>query len=160
MPSHLTGPVIRCLQELRVDQQHQFQIRLALGHRPVVDARSVELQQHALPHDRKPEPFQVDHLPPLITPSRTEALRKKSRLTSNWSIFACSFSTPAGLTVASGTDSPENVAAMPSIAWRLPLGNHALRHTMLRRQLCQRLLAPDRLQRNTRLELTRIPFSA
>ena len=118
MPGHLTDPVIRCLQELRVDQQHQFQIRLALGHRPVVDARSVELQQRALPHDRKPGPFQVDHLPLLITPNRTEASRKKARSTSNWPIFACRFSTPAGLAVASGADLPENVAVMPSIAWR------------------------------------------
>lgn len=44
MPGHLMGPIIWCLQELSVDQPHQFQFRLALWHRLVVDARSVELQ--------------------------------------------------------------------------------------------------------------------
>jgi len=52
---------------------------------------------------------------------------------------------------------PENTITQPS-SLALPIANQRLTHAVLGGQLRDRQLAAQRLQRNTRLELSRIPL--
>mgnify|MGYP003365481785 CR=1 FL=1 len=88
VPPHLPGAIIRRFHELFVDQPHQHQVERVFGRRLIIYPRSVEPQQGALPDNRQAGTLRVDHFPPLVTPKRTEASRKKSRSTKSWPIFA------------------------------------------------------------------------
>src|SRR3954454_6389014 len=92
MPCHLARAIPRRLQELPVNQPHQFQVQRRLPSRLIVEPGPADRDQLALPHDRELGVVRVNHLPPPLDAHRPEALAKKSRSTTNWPILACSFS--------------------------------------------------------------------
>src|SRR5689334_16401147 len=92
MPSHLPCAVMGRVHVLLVDEPHQRQIEFGLTRRLVVEPRPADPNQLALASNRQRRMAAVDHLPPSIDAQRPKAFAKKSRSTTNWPIFACSFS--------------------------------------------------------------------
>lgn len=114
--------------------------------------RPADRQQCASPNDRKPGVLRLDHLPPPTGAHRPEALRKKSRSTTNSPIFACSFSISAVSTDAGASVLAENTPANPSSACFFQ-PDQCLVHPVLRHQLRNRQFAADRLKRNPGLKI-------
>jgi len=79
MPGHLARAIPRRLQDLPVDQPHQRKVQRRLSGWLVIEPRSADRDQFALPHDREFGVLRLNHPPPPLNAHRPEALAKKSR---------------------------------------------------------------------------------
>ena len=88
MPLHLACALVRARHVSLIHQPHQRQAFRVFAQWLIVAERPADRQKLALPDNRQPRLFRLDHLPPPPDTHRPEAFAKKSRSTTSWPILA------------------------------------------------------------------------